>query len=346
MGKRLTSILSFKVSDIGKSTADLIISDPEWDIFDKTGKNVPEPLSLLVKGSHPLKGASEGSSPAQIKIEYLSFETIDPSDADHNLQLHEFDYNEDYWITPSTCEALSDVKPTITVPKRLKMSVERIVEVEEGKVKSKEEKEDQTLKNDKYSRTKIVIDKVDDFKSYADVDNDTVKIYEGTHKLLFEITNGLFCKSYYQETPKMDSQLFKTLDDLADSPGDYLKVGTQMVRNILTDVFRKSEQVPSGGLEVTTLYLEQQQSDTNTDELTHDPVQITFEEFTVKGQIHSIQNSLQYNFFDFESIKNDNELERGLDLEQCIDESNVAFLSIVAKRGELRDIVLAVLLLN
>lgn len=225
------------------------------------------------------------------------------------------------------------------------MSVERLVEVEGGQRKSKakeakDDGEDQTLKSGKNSRTKIVIDKVDGFKSYTDQDNNRVQIYEEKHKLLFDIEKGLFCKSYYQETPKMDSELFAMLEDVEDVssyPEKYLEVGIQMVRNVQTNVFRKVDR-NGNHLKATTLYLQQSRSDANPELLTHDPAQIRFEEFEMIDGIYTIKNSLLYNFFDFESFKSENELEEALsrNLVQCFDGTNVASLSIVAKRGEHR----------
>ena len=310
----------FEVFELGDATVTLTASDPNWLVFDQPEKEVPEILSLKVETQKPLPGGPIQEGFFVTKVDYLLFETIDSTEQ-QSLLSHEFDFNEeDYWVTPSVCESISEKQPPLWIGGRYQMSVERL-QMDSNELQ-------------KSNRTKILVDKQDGLKGY--INEGKIQIYEEKFKILFEFENEFSCKPYYQKPLETDNDLFKLLDEISENPHNYREVGIQVVRNIRTNVYRKREEFEDKTvLKVATLYLQESKSEKNSEGLTHDPVQIKFEEFKRPDSTENYQltGSILYNIFDFDSFKNDDELVKMFNLEECVDHSSVAALSLVAKIG-------------
>ena len=312
-----------KLEKIGITDAELTISDPEWAIFDQFDQEVPQPLEIAIKSENSID--ENLSTPFEAKIEYLTFETIDENERDH-MQLHEFDLKEDFWILPSVCKPLDEVTANIKIPDRIAMVYDKLQEVDDDKNKDSK----------KFNRTRVLIDRTDNFKLYENADKDTIEIFKEKPKQLFKITKNLFCENYFNQKPATDSnELLKIFDELAadeKNKNAYHKVGTQVIRNIVTDVYKKEIDKDSN-LTYITLYLDKIKSETSKN--IHEPVQIRFEQFKKDDQKNILVNSQLYNIYGFENIENDDKLVEALDVSECIHKSQIIEFNLVAKRGEL-----------
>jgi len=327
----------------------LIISDPDWIIYDQATQEVPEPIELTIDSAMSIDKSNPQNS-FRARIEYLTFETIFEDNIENNMNLHEFDFTENYWITPSVCDSLSNEYATFKVPQRFEMEIDDINELEietapnrnnewrNGKDKKRnkkkgEKKEPEIFEEILVGRKRILVDQLTGYKRFEENGTILTKIYDSQHKILFELGENLFCKSYYNEKPPQDvnQELLDALMDIKANIKDYKLVGNEMVRNILTRVYKKKIQTHNDkNLKVISLKLQKAQSEKES--FTHEPVQIRIESFKRLDQEYKKTSSFLFNFYDFINVKNDDELVQALDLTDCVDQSMVSEFTLIASR--------------
>lgn len=285
------------------------------------------PIELVIKTEKNPINPSPDKPGFEAKIEYLTFETIE--DLENDIKLHEFNDQEDIWITPSICPSLNKKIPEIQIPQKMKISFDRL----NGLINLNDKKASNYL-----TRKKIIIDQEHDLYRFEDNSNDededlkTIKIFESKNKILFEINKNQNCKHYYGEKMNEDElELISLIKQLSKNSKSYLFVGNKMINNQITNVYRSLKKIRDI-TKIVTLYLQEMRSEINSD--ISKIVQVRIEEFHKINDIQQIKKSILYNFYEFESIKNDLELVKEVDLSECIDKSMIAEFSLFAKKIE------------
>ena len=250
--------------------------------------------------------------------------------------MHEFDFTENNWITPSICRPLNNEQAIFSISKQVGMVIDEIDELEAAKQINNENGNNEgeaVVKKRSIKRKKILIDYEHNLIRYEDYGTNEIKIYDVKNKILFNLTENGYCDSHYNAdiSGDINPKLLQTLGYiLQNGPKEYYSVGRQVVRNVLTNVYRKKT-VNDEGFNTATLYLQQTQSEKNRESFTHDPVQIRIEEYTLGGK--KPKSSLLFNFYDFEKIKNDDDLADTFDVSQCVDKSMTDEFSLVGSKG-------------
>ena len=245
----------------------------------------------------------------------MTFETI--NDLDEHLKMHELNgVDEDFWITPSLCPSLNDVKPVISLPKQLKITFDQT-------------KSSNRLKATSVSRTEFVLDYRRGLIRFQNLtDTNLVKI-QLKNKLLFELPEDGPCIHHHDQSLDESGELIDLLKYLSlQKRTSFFLVGAKRIRGIMTNVYRRLEE-NTENTKITTLYLKETQS---SEQLTHDPVRAHFETYRMSNSRYELDESVLYNFYEFRSI-NDDELVDEFDLSQCVEETMVIDFSLGAKRG-------------
>lgn len=291
----------------------------DWSLFDqqKSLGDVYLPIRLNFEAEGPI-----GPKIFRARIDYLTFETI--KDFKHNLKLHEFDEEEDWWIAPAVCPALNNNRAPIQVPAKIKFVFDELDEI-----KMQEKSGDYLL------RKAVVLDQQDDSLRFDNqIEDAPIKIFEPKNKILFEIVEGMNCKQYLNKPMNESPELIELLKSISKkSSTDYFLVGNQMVRGVLTDVYRKeSEDKDTLDRTAVTLYLSELTSESDDQPILHQPLQIRIEEFHKSEGVYQRTASRLYNIFEFETI-DENELVKSLDISECVDSSLMVDLILIAESG-------------
>lgn len=333
-------------SELKNPKIKLYISDENWRFFDlKKNDNGHQLLRLDIDASSTIGDDSDPNHPFKAVIRYLTFETS--SDDKPDMNLHDFDKSEDFWITPSVCEPLVNDTPKIEIAEKIKMVVDEIDEIKLEK-EEKEKKEiasqegngnkesednkdkDKNLIDLNLKRKKIHLDIEKNIKRFEDNEGQ-IKIYEDKTGQEFERLNDFTCKIEYNKKSQESKQLVEIIEDLFETDKkEYNFVGNKLIRNILTDVFRKfvHNKENKETIEATTLFL--QQIDDKKDKTTRDPVWIRYEKFVKNGDSFEKEVSLLYDLYDFEFIETNDELVKIFDLSDCVHSEFEEDFNIVA----------------
>lgn len=309
-----------------------------------------------VDASSAIDDETDSGSPYHADIRYLAFENINSDDKEMNL--HDFDKYEDYWITPSVCESLVDEKPKIEISDKIKMVVDEIDEMKLEKEKKEKiiddendndgekEKEDEKIDLE-LNRKKIYLDIGKNIKRFEN-NKGQINIYEDKNSQEFKIDSYVAtCKIAYNTKSTENKKLIEIMENLLTTDKEkYSFVGNKLIRNILTDVYRKVDRIEASKynaepitIETTTLFLQPTDDQKDLLRTTRDPVWIRYEKFVRNGDVLEKTESLLYDIFDFEYIETNDELVKIFDLSQCVHEDFEEEFNLVSslKKEENKD---------
>lgn len=308
---QLCTISMNKFEDFGQTFATLYFANDSWRIFDKIKEGEHLPIRLRMNSAERPSGKDKSFA---IKIDYLTFEDIEE---DSESRLHEFEKDENFWITPKVCEPLNSKRPEIKIPYRLKMVIDRF----DGLNKNKE--------SDYLERKKVILDQNDGFISFNDYKRDDLtRIYEPVNRLYFKKIKGDSCTSNFNEEMSEKEEVNDLIRELVELNGsDYFLVGNKKIRNTLTDVYKRMNvDRRRNNREIFTFYL---QKNEDHEKFTHKPLRMEAEKYDDNKLIRSIS----YNLYDFEDIDNDSLFEE-LDLSECVPDELTQEFSIVAEKSK------------
>lgn len=185
------------------------------------------------------------------------------------------------------------------------------------------------------NRFNVIYDRVNDFYQFEKIEKDqkVTKLIKLGLNFYIE-TKDEEClyhsgTDFYLTDLKLD-KIFVYLYDLKDNYYGY--IGSQIVRNILTDVYKIHSKSEDGQRFIYTIYVQKKLSDMNEGYFTHIPVQFKIERLIENG--NELEETTVYNFYDFKKIENDDEYASGFDISECDFPNSKVSFNLIAKNGK------------